>query len=59
VKAVPCVLSVADHTGWSHVVRVAAYDNVPAVIERRRSTLIDSGVFECAARRADGLSTAI
>jgi hypothetical protein len=38
------VLSVADHAGWSHIVCVAAPNNVPAVIERRRVTLIDGGL---------------
>jgi hypothetical protein len=37
-------VSVADHTGWAHVVCVAAPDDVPAVIERRRITLIDAGL---------------
>jgi hypothetical protein len=37
-------VSVADHTGWAHVVCVAAQENVPAVIERRRITLIDPGL---------------
>ena len=40
----PCVVSVAEHTGWAHLVCVAARDNVPAVIERRRVTLIDAGL---------------
>jgi hypothetical protein len=39
-----CVLSVADHAGWAHIVCVAAPNNVPAVIERRRVTLIDGGL---------------
>jgi hypothetical protein len=37
-------VSVADHTGWAYVVCVAAHDRVPAVIERRRITLIDPGL---------------
>jgi hypothetical protein len=44
MKKSPCVLSVAEHTGWAHVVCVAASGRVPAVIARRRVTLIDPGV---------------
>jgi hypothetical protein len=44
MKRAPCVVSVAEHTGWAHMVCVAARDNVPAVIERRRVKLIDSGL---------------
>ena len=44
MRAVPCVVSVAEHAGWAHVVCVAMAGNVPAVIERRRITLIDAGV---------------
>jgi hypothetical protein len=40
----PCVISVADHAGWAHLVCVAASDDVPAVIERRRVTLIGEGL---------------
>ena len=40
----PCVVSVADHTGWAHLVCVAARGNVPAVIARRRVALIDHGL---------------
>jgi hypothetical protein len=40
----PCVISVADHAGWAHVVCVAAPENVPVVVERRRLTLIDPGL---------------
>ena len=39
-----CVLSVAEHAGWAHVVAVAARDHVPAVVARRRVTLIDAGL---------------
>jgi hypothetical protein len=39
-----CVVSVADHAGWAHVVCVAAPRDVPAVVERRRVTLIDAGL---------------
>jgi len=38
------VVSVAEHTGWAHLVCVAAPGLVPAVIARRRVTLIDSGL---------------
>jgi uncharacterized protein YraI len=37
-------VSVADHTGWAHLVCVAARGNVPAVIARRRVALIDQGL---------------
>lgn len=37
----PFVISVAEHTGWAHLVCIAAPGGVPAVIERRRVTLID------------------
>jgi hypothetical protein len=40
----PCVVSVAEHTGWAHVVCVAAVNKVPVVVERRRVTLIDPGL---------------
>jgi hypothetical protein len=40
----PCVVSVADHTGWAHLVCVAAQGNVPAVIARRRVALVDPGL---------------
>ena len=39
-----CVVSVAEHTGWAHLVCVAAHGRVPTVIERRRVTLIDRGL---------------
>jgi len=38
-KGAPCVVSVAEHTGWAYVVCVAARGRVPAVIERRRPGL--------------------
>jgi len=44
MKLMPCVISVADHAGWAHVVCVAAQGNVPAVVERRRVMLIDAGL---------------
>jgi hypothetical protein len=40
----PCVISVADHAGWAHMICVAAPGEVPAVVERRRVTLIDAGL---------------
>lgn len=40
----PCVVSVAEHAGWAHVVSVAARNTVPVVVERRRVTLIESGL---------------
>ena len=40
----PCVLSVADHAGWAHVVCVAAPGGVPAVVDRRRVPTIDTGL---------------
>src|SRR5262249_62282569 len=44
MKRTPCVISVADHAGWAHAVCVAAAGGVPAVVERRRLTLIDAGL---------------
>jgi hypothetical protein len=44
MKGAPCVVSVAEHTGWAHLVCVAADGQVPAVVARRRVTLIDSGL---------------
>jgi len=44
MKPTPCVISLADHAGWAHVICVAAPDHVPAVVERRRVTLIDAGL---------------
>jgi len=44
MRGAPCVVSVAEHTGWAHLVCVAAHDLVPAVIVRRRVVLIDSGL---------------
>ena len=40
----PCVVGIADHAGWAHVVCTAMRGRVPAVIERRRITLIDAGL---------------
>jgi hypothetical protein len=39
-----CVVSVAEHIGWAHLICVAARRNVPAVIARRRVALIDRGL---------------
>jgi hypothetical protein len=44
MKPAPCVVSVSDHTGWAHLVCVAAPGNVPAVVARRRVALIDTGL---------------
>lgn len=44
MKPTPCVISVADHAGWTHIVCVAAPDGVPAVVERRRVSTIDAGL---------------
>ena len=44
MRPAPCVVSVADHTGWAHLVCVAARGNVPAVVARRRVALIDQGL---------------
>jgi hypothetical protein len=44
MKHAPCVVSVAEHAGWAHVVCVAVRGNVPAVVDRRRVTLIDAGL---------------
>lgn len=40
----PCVVSVAEHAGWAHLICVAASGLVPVVIARRRVTLIDPGL---------------
>jgi len=44
MKSEPCVLSVSEHAGWAHVVSVGVRDKQPAVVARRRITLIDSGL---------------
>ena len=44
VAGAPCVVSVAEHAGWAHLVCVAASGPVPVVVERRRVTLIDDGL---------------
>lgn len=43
-KHAPCVISVAEHTGWAHLVCVAASGNVPAVVARRRATVLDAAL---------------
>jgi hypothetical protein len=59
MRGAPCVVSVAEHTGWAHLVCVAARGAVPAVIARRRVALIDPGLptlpyeHETAAMRED------
>ena len=40
MRPAPCVVSAAEHAGWAHLVCVAAPGDAPAVIERRRVTLI-------------------
>src|SRR5512145_1055874 len=44
MRRAPCVVSVAEHAGWAHVVCVAARGQTPEVIDRRRVTLIDQGL---------------
>src|SRR5690349_14682085 len=44
VARVPCVVSVADHAGWAHLVCVAASDGAPAVVERRQARTIDAAL---------------
>ena len=44
LRSVPCVVSVADHIGWAHLVCVAAPGDVPAVVARRRVALVDKGL---------------
>ena len=44
MRGAPCVVSVAEHAGWAHVICVAASGRVPVVIVRRRVTLIDPGL---------------
>jgi hypothetical protein len=43
-RSAPCVVSASEHAGWAHFVCVAARDDVPVVVERRRVTLIDPGL---------------
>jgi len=44
MKGAPCVISVTEHAGWAYVVCVAAVGHAPAVIARRRVTLIEAGL---------------
>jgi hypothetical protein len=44
MRRTPCVVSVAEHAGWAHLVCVAVRDHVPAVIERRRVAVVDPGL---------------
>jgi len=44
MRSAPCVVSAAEHAGWAHFVCVAANGDVPAVVERRRVTLIGGGL---------------
>jgi len=44
MSAAPCVIIVADHAGWAHVLSVAAAAGVPAVIDRHRVTTIEGGL---------------
>src|SRR5215218_10275737 len=45
MKRAPCVVSVADHTGWAHLLCVsAAVGGVPSIVERRRVALIERGL---------------
>jgi hypothetical protein len=44
MSGTPCVVSVAEHAGWAHVVCVAANGGVPEVVARRRVTTIEPGV---------------
>jgi hypothetical protein len=39
-----CVVSVAEHAGWAHLLGVSTAGDVPVVVDRRRVTLIDAGV---------------
>ena len=44
MRTAPCVISVAEHAGWAHVVSVAAPGQMAAVVGRRRVTLIEAGL---------------
>jgi hypothetical protein len=44
MRPAPCVVAVAEHAGWAHVICVAMAGGIPAVVERRRVTLIDAGL---------------
>jgi hypothetical protein len=43
-KQQPAVVGVADHNGWVVLVSAAAVNGEPAVVDRRRVSLIDKGV---------------
>src|SRR3954466_7836432 len=43
-KQQPAVIGVADHNGWVVFVSAVAVDGEPAVVDRRRASLIDEGV---------------
>ena len=43
-NAAPCVVSVAEHAGWAYLTCVAAVDNVPVVVDRRRVSSIQPGL---------------
>jgi hypothetical protein len=44
MKRTPCVMSIVEHAGWAHVICVGVRENGPAVVARRRITIIDPGV---------------
>ena len=44
MKPSPGVVSVAEHTGWAHLLCVTVQGGRPEVIERRRVTLIEPGL---------------
>jgi hypothetical protein len=44
MKGAPCVVSVAEHAGWAHLICVAASGRAPVVVARRRVALIDPGL---------------
>jgi hypothetical protein len=44
MKPPPGVISVADHTGWAHLICVTTRGGRPEVAERRRVTLIEPGL---------------
>ena len=44
VTRTPCVVSVADHAGWAHIVCVAAPDGVPAIVDRRQAQTMAAGL---------------
>jgi hypothetical protein len=43
-RSSPCAISVAEHTGWTHLLAVAVQQGAPAVLVRRRVALIDPGL---------------